>query len=271
MIKSRRFLRVALPLLSGAGLIFVSSSSLSAQDCATGYPRSAICPQEGRDEILPAAEEPQIPTGPTQAQLDMQAALDDWFSDPNNAINTADDDGDGLSDAIEIVIGGDPMTAEGDTDNNSINDAMDQFLADNNITIADLADALSDTLGMDVNEDPDNDGLSTLQELLQGSNPLDEDTDDDGAVDGVDSQPLNQAFQLWHPPVSQDPQQNQKTLEGDSPSSTGVLPPWFFGGNDKDGDGRASGGASSGSGGGGWSNNQGGLTGGGGQPSDAVH
>jgi hypothetical protein len=68
-----------------------------------------------------------------------------------------DTDGDGLPDAMELLLGLNPNSA--DSDGNGVRDG---------------------------DEDVDRDGLTNFQEIINGTNPLNPDTDGDGVSDGVE-------------------------------------------------------------------------------------
>lgn len=93
-----------------------------------------------------------------------------------------DDDNDGLSDVQEIMLGSDPNNADSDGDghedggDNCPVDASDDFTDTDNDGRGDICDT-----------DDDADGLSDVVEAELGTNPLDNDTDDDNDLDGVDN------------------------------------------------------------------------------------
>ncbi|SEB00615.1 Alpha-tubulin suppressor [Thiothrix caldifontis] len=96
-------------------------------------------------------------------------------TDPNNA----DSDGDGENDATEI---GD-VASPTDTDGDGKNDAKESSTADaDNDGVKDEFDA--DDASAD--NDSDNDGLTNAQEKTLGTDPLKDDTDNDGEKDGVE-------------------------------------------------------------------------------------
>jgi len=99
----------------------------------------------------------------------------------NNA--DLDDDGDGLSDILEVEKNTNPLLS--DTDGDGVNDLDDAFPIDANETL----DTDSDGLGNNADLDDDGDGLSDADEAIKGSNPLLSDTDDDGVNDLTDSFP----------------------------------------------------------------------------------
>jgi len=80
---------------------------------------------------------------------------------------SADSDGDGMSDGLEILVGSDPLSE--DTDNDGISDAIEA------------------AAGLDVaNSDSDRDGISDAEEIELGLNPLSSDSDGDGSPDAVE-------------------------------------------------------------------------------------
>ncbi len=119
----------------------------------------------------------------------------------NNA--DRDDDGDGILDSNEYLLGTDPLVADVyafdspfiDSDLDGVVDAEDAFPSDP----TEIRDTDGDGLGDNSDSDDDNDGLSDVAE--RGSDlvydpgidtdPLNPDTDGDGANDAIDEQPLN--------------------------------------------------------------------------------
>ncbi len=119
----------------------------------------------------------------------------------NNA--DTDDDGDGQLDTDEIACGSDPLLASSmslDTDGDSVPDCVDTD--DDNDGVEDTADAFpldpaewtdtdADGIGNNADLDDDNDGQSDYNELVCGSDPLDQyskssDIDSDSIPDCVD-------------------------------------------------------------------------------------
>jgi choice-of-anchor A domain-containing protein len=128
-------------------------------------------------------------------------------TDQDGIPNTTDtdDDGDGINDADEALIGTDPLLFDTDGDGNS--DGVDDFdgdgisnddESDENAAIATDVDGLPgndivtglDTDGDGIPDttdtDDDGDGINDADEALIGTNPLLFDTDGDGNSDGVD-------------------------------------------------------------------------------------
>jgi|GEM_PF-2106433 len=97
----------------------------------------------------------------------------------NNVSDGAEDfDGDGLSTAGEWKYGTDPLS--NDTDGDGLNDSVELTL-----TQTDPLSADSDGDGTpDADEDADDDGLSNLAEVENGTHPLVADMDRDGLLDG---------------------------------------------------------------------------------------
>jgi hypothetical protein len=105
-----------------------------------------------------------------------------------------DTDGDGLPDALEILLGLDPNNP--DTDGDGTNDGDEDFDGDGLTNEAEVAsgtdptDADSNGNGiLDGAEDGDLDGLGLAGEFAAGTNPFDYDTDDDTFPDGVELEP----------------------------------------------------------------------------------
>ncbi len=119
---------------------------------------------------------------------------------------TFDRDGDGLANGEEITLGTDPDIP--DTDGDGVQDGSDAFPLEEEYSTDTDNDGLPDeyeqqysnpgnsgggngggntsgsTTGLHPDDDNDNDSLSNLNEYKSGTNPLQSDTDRDGALDG---------------------------------------------------------------------------------------
>ena len=93
-------------------------------------------------------------------------------------VDFIDSDNDGLYDYIEDAVGTDKNLS--DTDNDDLTDYEEVYLLGTDPVVYDSI--VSGT--SDGDADPDNDGLSNRYELDNGTNPLCDDTDDDGLKDG---------------------------------------------------------------------------------------
>jgi len=91
-----------------------------------------------------------------------------------------DQDGDGLSDKIEAVLNTDPNSS--DTDGDGISDAKEVGINTNNPLDSDM-DGIIDALDNIDDKDSDSDSLTDTQEDRLASNPLNEDSDNDGIND----------------------------------------------------------------------------------------
>ena len=120
----------------------------------------------------------------------------EWADSDNDGIGDNADtypndfDNDGVSDADEVANGTDPENAYicGDSDGDGCDDCgVAGYLAPEN----DGTDTDSDGLCDAGDPDDDGDGISDVQELLDGTNPLNADTDGDGVADADDIDPLN--------------------------------------------------------------------------------
>ncbi len=90
-----------------------------------------------------------------------------------------DDDNDGISDVDEIISGTDPY--DSDSDGDGIPDGVDTKPLDHD----------NDGIPDDEDIDSDNDGISDINEILNGTNPNVVDSDGDGIPDGIDTKPLD--------------------------------------------------------------------------------
>jgi choice-of-anchor A domain-containing protein len=149
----------------------------------------------------------QTDTAPADGNPDITfASVIDTDGDGIPDATDTDDDGDGINDADEALIGTDPLLFDTDGDGNS--DGLDDYDGDgiDNATESDENAAIqtdtapadgnpditfgTDTDGDGINDatdtDDDGDGINDADEALIGTNPLLFDTDGDGNSDGVD-------------------------------------------------------------------------------------
>jgi len=92
-------------------------------------------------------------------------------------INDKDDDNDNLSTRYEMRIGTNPL--DDDTDKDGLADNVEAKSPDSDK----LQDTDNDNIINPNDEDDDNDGIPTLNEIALGTNPLDADSDNDGISD----------------------------------------------------------------------------------------
>ena len=125
---------------------------------------------------LTQLQEYQILSNPNDEDSDDDTVNDDIESGDGSDPNLVDSDADGLNDGAEKAIGSSPVL--GDTDADGLGDAFEvsNGLDPNDAGIIDVNN------GPD--GDPDSDSLSNLEEQHRGTNPQDNDSDDDGLEDG---------------------------------------------------------------------------------------
>ncbi|WP_136689943.1 hypothetical protein [Halorhabdus amylolytica] len=116
-------------------------------------------------------------TDPTDPDSDSNETVSD--KGDNGIKDGAEDfDGDGIPTAREFEIGTDPL--EPDTDGDGLNDTFELVYAFTDPTKVDSdGDGINDSKG-----DPDEDGLTNLEEQEFRTDPMDTDTDGDGLTDG---------------------------------------------------------------------------------------
>lgn len=114
-------------------------------------------------------------TNPVKSDSDLDG-LDDGDEVSLGTIpTTSDSDGDGISDGVEVLSGTNPKSV--DTDGDGLRDGWEVANGLNPL-IAEGDDGAS--------ADLDNDGLSNSQEQHRGTDPWNDDSDNDGLMDGVE-------------------------------------------------------------------------------------
>lgn len=104
---------------------------------------------------------------------DGDTLCDDYENLYGTAIANADTDGDGFTDDEEILVyGTDPLNPNPDSDGDGLYDDWENAYTCVDVNVVDHA------------ADPDNDGLTNLEELRLGTDPCDDDMDSDGLSDG---------------------------------------------------------------------------------------
>jgi hypothetical protein len=90
----------------------------------------------------------------------------------DNSWGVLDSDSDGLSNALELALGSDPLDPDTNADG--------------------IPDGLAVALGLSPTDpDMDDDGLANAAEIAAGTDPFNPDTDGDGVPDGADAYPLD--------------------------------------------------------------------------------
>lgn len=106
--------------------------------------------------------------------------------DPEEYMN-GDSDGDGLPDWWEYTYFGSlDETADGDYDGDGLNNYYEYILRNEGADPTDPKSLDPDGVLLDGDVDSDGDGLTNREEQKYGTDPTNEDTDDDGVVDGVE-------------------------------------------------------------------------------------
>jgi len=131
------------------------------------------------DDSLSDVDENSIGTNPLAADTDADGVadnLDDLPLDETEVTDTDgdgignnaddDDDGDFLSDSIEVKLGTNPLLRDSDAD--GVDDNFDALPLNSNET----ADSDEDGVGNNADLDDDNDGFSDEEELTAGTDPL---------------------------------------------------------------------------------------------------
>jgi hypothetical protein len=108
------------------------------------------------------------------------------------AAETADSDGDGLTDAQEAQLGSNPQSADSDAD--GVPDDQEAEAGTNPNAADSDGDGLTDAEEIEqglnpISTDSDGDGLADDEEIEQQTDPLNPDTDQDGHEDGDDGDP----------------------------------------------------------------------------------
>ncbi len=114
--------------------------------------------------------------------------------------NIVDPDNDGLYSYEEIILGTDPQNIDSDGDGLYDGEEIDPFGIDVNHdglsgTPADNADGIAELGGTNpLSTDSDGDGINDATEYTNGTEPNCEDSDNDGVADGTDAYPLASDF-----------------------------------------------------------------------------
>ncbi len=163
---------------------FSECGLLQASDPGDGdciiYPATFLAltfPDVDQDTVEDSEDNCVLDDNPDQTDTD-----DDGLGD----ICDDDDDNDGSPDVEEEEEGTDPL--DPDSDGDGILDGPDNCPLTND---PDQTDTDGDGLGNVCDDDDDDDGSPDDEEDVEGTDPLDPDSDDDGILDGPDNCPLN--------------------------------------------------------------------------------
>ena len=210
----------AAPVTDNLAILIDTDGDLLSNDVDTDHDGDTILNQNDRFPYDPNAF----------SDIDNDGFADNVDQFPNNPAESADTDGDGLgnnfdldddgdrlSDEDEIRLGLDPLVAQNadlylDDDGDGVVNAIDAFPNDP----TEQLDTDGDGLGNNVDSDDDNDGLADEIELFSAfelllsipgdsrnvfvnpddprnylTNPLNPDTDGDGCIDSIDTNPTN--------------------------------------------------------------------------------
>ena len=131
------------------------------------------------DEKYTNLEEYYNNTNPNDEDTDDGGAWDGWevyygFNPRNASDDSLDSDADSIANSIEFYWDSDPF--DSDTDQDGMPDGWEDFYSDR---VPDGC-GLNPTVGSDKFGHPDGDGSDNLREYQEGTDPCDEDSDDDG-------------------------------------------------------------------------------------------
>lgn len=208
---------VPLSALAGATQLtacFIESRGGTPEEIQNPISIGDTAPDDGADAgISYTVTGGGAPTNGTAGDSDGDGLNDtketDYFGNITAQNGTGDPDGEGLNNTAEFNLGTDPT--DEDTDGDGLDDKADAFPLDKNRpnsgdpggnTTDSDNDGLPDGYEREHfgnltaakgTSDSDADGLNTTQERELGTDPLDADTDGDGANDGDDSDPLDPA------------------------------------------------------------------------------
>ena len=132
---------------------------------------------------LADTDEAQLGTDPLNADTDRDGVNDGQDAFPTDPSETTDSDGDGVGNNGDAFPFDSSETQDSDSD--GVGDNADAFPNDASETI----DTDSDGVGNNADPDDDGDGLSDIDEVNLGTDPLLSDTDSDGTDDGQDAFP----------------------------------------------------------------------------------
>lgn len=145
--------------------------------------RSAVLYLDG-DGVTDTFETTELNTSPLDPHSDIPATS---VNESKNAFvdGAEDPDNDTSLNAAEAALGSDPLA--NNTDGDALSDGVESRLQQFNVTNPDTnGDGV-----LDGRSDPDSDGLMTAEEIEQGTNPSEADTDLDGLSDGDEINPPN--------------------------------------------------------------------------------
>ncbi|GLS27271.1 hypothetical protein [Marinibactrum halimedae] len=159
------------------------------------------CQEDTDGDFINDAEDPFPLHVNFTSDHDLDGLPDEWEREHNIDDPYADEDNDFVSNALEFQLGTNPIQVDSDLDGQKDNtdkyplNAL-YYLDNDNDGLPDEWEAIHrlDPLVNDAADDADFDGLTNLQEFQRGTEPRNNDTDNDRIYDGQDCFPLDRRY-----------------------------------------------------------------------------